>query len=192
MNIFARTLGGYFGDRFGVKGGLQGRVRFLVMIMLIEGLVLITFSQISYFPVAFAVLIMFSLSVQMAEGATFTVVPFINKKCIGSVAGIVGAGGNVGAVLAGLLLKSNAGPAADAAIANAQAAGLSEAAVQTQLAIAESAAISSSYLWIGLFVIVTGLLGLTVRFSEAAEKEVSQEMSTASASKNNASQPSLA
>ena len=35
----------------------------------------------------------------MAEGATFSVVPFINKKAIGSVSGIVGAGGNVGAAI---------------------------------------------------------------------------------------------
>jgi MFS transporter, NNP family, nitrate/nitrite transporter len=184
MNIFARTLGGYCGDRFGLKGGLKGRVRFLVMIMVIEGIVLMTFSQLTYFPVAFAVLILFSLSVQMAEGATFTVVPFINKKCMGSIAGIVGAGGNVGAVLAGLLLKSNAGPAADAAIAKAQAAGLSEAAVQTQLAIAESAAISSSYFWIGMFVVGSGLLGLTIKFSEAREKEVSLETAIATKSKS--------
>ena len=42
----------------------------------------------------------------MSEGATFSVVPFINKKSLGSVAGIVGAGGNAGAVAAGFLLKA--------------------------------------------------------------------------------------
>jgi NNP family nitrate/nitrite transporter-like MFS transporter len=34
-------------------------------------------------------------------------VTFINQKAIGSVSGIVGAGGNVGAVLAGFLFKSS-------------------------------------------------------------------------------------
>jgi NNP family nitrate/nitrite transporter-like MFS transporter len=34
-------------------------------------------------------------------------VPFINKKSLGSVSGIVGAGGNVGAVMAGFLFKSS-------------------------------------------------------------------------------------
>jgi NNP family nitrate/nitrite transporter-like MFS transporter len=43
----------------------------------------------------------------MSEGATFSVVPFINKKALGSVAGIVGAGGNFGAVLAGFLFKGS-------------------------------------------------------------------------------------
>ena len=41
----------------------------------------------------------------MSEGATFSVVPFINRKALGSVAGIVGAGGNAGAVAAGFLFK---------------------------------------------------------------------------------------
>lgn len=33
-------------------------------------------------------------------------VPFINKKALGGVAGIVGAGGNAGVVLAGFLFRS--------------------------------------------------------------------------------------
>ena len=41
----------------------------------------------------------------MSEGATFSVVPFINRKALGSVAGIVGAGGNAGAVAAGFLFR---------------------------------------------------------------------------------------
>jgi NNP family nitrate/nitrite transporter-like MFS transporter len=41
----------------------------------------------------------------MSEGATYSVVPFINKKALGAVAGVVGAGGNAGAVLAGFLFK---------------------------------------------------------------------------------------
>jgi len=41
----------------------------------------------------------------MSEGATYSVVPFINKKALGAVAGVVGAGGNAGAVAAGFLFK---------------------------------------------------------------------------------------
>ena len=33
MNLFARTLGGYFGDKFGKLKGLRGRVLFLVVIL---------------------------------------------------------------------------------------------------------------------------------------------------------------
>ncbi len=108
MNIFARTLGGVFGDKFGEKWGLSGRVKWLFMTLFLEGLALMLFSQMSTLALAIPTLILFSLFVQMSEGATYSVVPFINKKSLGSVAGIVGAGGNAGAVAAGFLFKSSA------------------------------------------------------------------------------------
>ncbi|MFA9479579.1 MFS transporter [Phycisphaerales bacterium AB-hyl4] len=103
MNIFARTLGGMFGDRFGLKWGLKGRVTWLFIALFAEGIALMFFSQMTWLPLAIATLIVFSLFCQMAEGATFAVVPFVNKKALGSISGIVGAGGNVGAVSAGFL-----------------------------------------------------------------------------------------
>ncbi|GEO19573.1 MFS transporter [Cyclobacterium qasimii] len=105
MNLFARSLGGFFGDKAGIKFGLRGRVAFLGIVLLIEGIALVIFSQMTILPLAIGTMILFSLFVQMAEGATFSVVPFINKKSIGMVSGIVGAGGNVGAVMAGFLFK---------------------------------------------------------------------------------------
>lgn len=107
MNLFARSLGGFFGDKFGNKYGLKGRVNFLFVAVLLEGIMLVVFSQITVLPLAIVVMVLFSLFVQMSEGATFSVVPFINKKAVGSVSGIVGAGGNAGAVAAGFLFKSD-------------------------------------------------------------------------------------
>ena len=63
------------------------------------------FSQLSVVAIALPTLIVFSIFVKMAQGATYSVVPFINKKSLGTVAGIVGAGGNAGAVAAGFLFK---------------------------------------------------------------------------------------
>lgn len=108
MNLFARTLGGFFGDRFGERYGLKGRVRWLAAALFVEGLALILFSRMTVVPLALGTMIVFSLFVQMSEGATFSVVPFINKRALGAVAGIVGAGGNLGAVAAGFLFKSEA------------------------------------------------------------------------------------
>lgn len=105
MNLFARSLGGYFGDKAGVRWGLTGRAKFLGLLVLAEGLSLLLFSQMSLLPLAIFSMIIFSLFVQMAEGATFSVVPFVNKKAIGTVSGVVGAGGNVGAVMAGFLFS---------------------------------------------------------------------------------------
>lgn len=105
MNLFARSLGGYMGDRFGRAGGLRGRVQWLFMVLLAEGVFMIVFSRMTSTPLAIAGLMLFGLCVDMSCGATYAVVPFINKKALGSVSGIVGAGGNVGAVLAGFLFK---------------------------------------------------------------------------------------
>lgn len=107
MNIFARTLGGVFGDKFGNKWGLNGRVKWLFITLLCEGVALMLFSRMSVLPIAIGSLVLFSLFVQMSEGATYSVVPFINKRALGSVSGIVGAGGNFGAVTAGFLFKGS-------------------------------------------------------------------------------------
>jgi NNP family nitrate/nitrite transporter-like MFS transporter len=106
MNIFARTLGGVFGDRCGEKWGLSGRVKWLFIVLFCEGLTLMLFARSATLVLAIPALVIFSLFVQMSEGATFAVVPFVNKRALGSVAGIVGAGGNVGAVLGGFLFKN--------------------------------------------------------------------------------------
>lgn len=106
MNLFARTLGGVLGDRFGMRWGLQGRVWFMVGVLALEGLALILFSRMTFLPLAIGTLVLFSLFVQASEGATFAIVPFVNKKAVGTVSGIVGAGGNVGAMLAGLAFKT--------------------------------------------------------------------------------------
>ena len=76
------------------------------MCLFFEGCALLVFSQMHVLFLALPSLIVFSLFTQMAEGATYSVVPFINKKALGAVAGVVGAGGNAGAVLAGFLFKN--------------------------------------------------------------------------------------
>jgi len=46
------------------------------------------------------VMFLFSVAVQMAEGLTFGVVPYVSRPALGVVSGMVGAGGNLGAVIA--------------------------------------------------------------------------------------------
>ncbi|MCA9321482.1 MAG: MFS transporter [Planctomycetes bacterium] len=107
MNIFARTLGGFISDRFVKTGGLHGRVKWLYIAVFVEGIALILFSQMGVLAFAIPMMIIFSLFVQMSEGATYSVVPFINKRALGAVSGIVGAGGNMGAVAAGFLIRAD-------------------------------------------------------------------------------------
>jgi len=51
--------------------------------------------------VTMIVIICFSICVQMAEGLHFGVVPFISRPALGVVSGMVGAGGNLGALVSG-------------------------------------------------------------------------------------------
>ena len=145
MNIFARSMGGWLGDRFGAKAGLGGRVRWLVIVMVAEGIALIIFSRMSILPVAIATMVVFSLFVQMAEGATYSVVPFINKRALGAVAGIVGAGGNFGAVCYAQFLLRSEIPLQDC------------------------------FLYFGFVVASMGLLAMGVKFSSEDEAAVVEE-----------------
>jgi NNP family nitrate/nitrite transporter-like MFS transporter len=106
MNLFARTLGGWIGDRCGNAWGTAGRIRWLFVALFCEGLLLVLFSQTRTLMLAVPALVVFALFVQMSCGATFSVVPFVLPSALGSVAGIVGAGGNLAAVAAGFLFKS--------------------------------------------------------------------------------------
>jgi NNP family nitrate/nitrite transporter-like MFS transporter len=108
MNIFARTLGGYVGDRVGARWGLGGRVKWLYVVLFLEGIALALFSQTRTLWSGIPLLMTVGLFVKMSNGATYSVVPFINRRALGSVSGIVGAGGNFGAVAAGFLFKSSA------------------------------------------------------------------------------------
>src|SRR6476659_6325383 len=103
MNIAARAVGGIVSDRCAAAWGLRGRIGWLFVALLGEGLLLMLFSQAGILPLAMALMLAFGLFVKMSNGATYAVVPFVNRKAMGTVAGIVGAGGNVGAVVAGLL-----------------------------------------------------------------------------------------
>ncbi|MEO5951716.1 MAG: MFS transporter [Chloroflexia bacterium] len=137
MNLFARALGGIVSDRCAKFWGLRGRVLLLGAVIGLEGLALIAFSQARYLPLAVAGMLLTGLFVKMSNGATYSVVPFVNRRALGAVSGIVGAGGNVGAVLAGFLFKT------------------------------ESLSWPQALLILGLAVTGAAALSLVVRFSEA-------------------------
>lgn len=110
MNLFARSIGGIVSDVAAKKYGMRGRLWAFFVILFCESLALIGFSRIGKIGIAIPVLIVFSSFVQMAEGATFGIVPFVDPEATGAVSGIVGAGGNVGAVTLSFLLKISSKP----------------------------------------------------------------------------------
>lgn len=105
LAFFARAMGGYAGDRFGMVWGLKGRVTCLFVALFCEGVALMLFSQMAWLPLAVVTMLVFGFFTHLSCGATYAIIPFVNRKAVGSVAGIVGAGGNVGAVLTGFLFK---------------------------------------------------------------------------------------
>lgn len=106
MNLFARALGGIVGDWAGNRWGLRGRSYLLGLTIFLEGLAIVLFSRLTVLGAAALAFLAFGLLVCMGCGVTFAVVPFIRPRAVGSASGIVGAGGNVGAVLAAVLFKS--------------------------------------------------------------------------------------
>lgn len=105
MNIFARALGGIFSDMSNKRYGLKGRSILLGLFVLVEGVGIMAFSQIDILFWSVATMLVFALFLKMGNGATYSVVPYVNKKKLGMVSGIVGAGGNVGAILMGFMFK---------------------------------------------------------------------------------------
>ena len=65
------------------------------------------FSRMSVLPLAIGAMMLAGLFIKMSNGATYSLVPFVNRKGLGAVAGIVGAGGNVGSVMAGFLFRGS-------------------------------------------------------------------------------------
>jgi MFS transporter, NNP family, nitrate/nitrite transporter len=105
LALFARALGGLTSDRVAHGRGLDGRVDLLFLLILAEGVGLLVFSQMTDAAHALVAMLVFGLFTHMACGATYSLVPFVNRNALGGVAGIVGAGGNVGAVAAGFMVK---------------------------------------------------------------------------------------
>jgi NNP family nitrate/nitrite transporter-like MFS transporter len=115
VNLGARPLGGYLSDR----RSNRKRTMLTYMIGIVIGFVLMAFigkwnglvdsdgirevvpmfDGIWWLVVAVFFTVVASMFVQGAEGATFAVIPMINKRMTGQIAGMAGAYGNVGAVI---------------------------------------------------------------------------------------------
>lgn len=102
MNLFARGLGGFTSDKFNAKMGMRGRLIWQTICLLIEAVMILIFAETKSLGLAIFILVIFSSFVQAAEGSTYGIVPYVDPPSTGSIAGIVGAGGNTGAVCFGL------------------------------------------------------------------------------------------
>jgi NNP family nitrate/nitrite transporter-like MFS transporter len=85
--------------------GMRGRLWAQTLCLLAEGILVIVFANTPSLAAAITVMVFFSLFVQAAEGTSFGIVPYIDPPNTGSISGIIGAGGNTGAVLFGLAFR---------------------------------------------------------------------------------------
>ncbi|MBV1892791.1 MAG: MFS transporter [Ilumatobacteraceae bacterium] len=115
VNLVARPLGGYLSDKLPNRkrtmlGYILGIVAGFVLMGLIakwmpgvddDGLrnLAPAFGGITWLVIAVLFTVGASIFVQGAEGATFAIIPMVNKRMTGQVAGMAGAYGNVGAVV---------------------------------------------------------------------------------------------
>ncbi len=105
LALFARALGGIFSDRVARSKGISGRTILLSAFLACEGIGLIVFGHAPTALLAILAMTGFGLFTHMSAGAVYSVMPMIDRKALGGVCGLIGAGGNVGGVLAGFLNK---------------------------------------------------------------------------------------
>lgn len=108
LNLFARSIGGIVSDYFANEHGMRGRLFSFWLLQTLEGL-LCAFVGLAVNSLALTVVLMavFSIFVQASEGACYGIVPFVSKRALGVVTGLVGAGGNAGsAVLQTLFFRT--------------------------------------------------------------------------------------
>merc|ERR550514_1592679 len=108
MNLFGRSLGGISSDLMYSRFGFRGRLWAQFLALLGEGLFLFAFGCVTneyHWSYALATIVPFSVCVQVAEGTSYGMVPFMEPEQLAVVSALVGAGGNAGAVISGFAFK---------------------------------------------------------------------------------------
>ncbi len=165
INIFARPLGGIVADKVGKKYGFSGKNLLLALLLILEGVGIIFFGLTNQLGLAIFLMFLFGMSLKMANGATYSLVPFINPKAVGSVAGIVGAGGNIGAMLIAFLFKAKALKFSKDVI---NESGIS----QTK----DLIDYTNAFYLLGIIILITGVLVLVVKLAIKNKIEPTAEL----------------
>jgi len=83
MNLFARGLGGYGSDFWNSRFGTHGRVGWQSFTLFMEGVGIVIFAYADTLIGSIFSLIFLSLWVQCAEGSTYGIVPYVNRRFTG-------------------------------------------------------------------------------------------------------------
>ena len=99
------VLGGYLSDKMMIRRGIKGRWGVQSLLLIGEGVCVIGFALVSKVGPAAFFFASLSFFATITTGSTFGLVPYVDPSATGSVAGIVGAGGSIGAIVLVVLLK---------------------------------------------------------------------------------------
>ncbi|EEY59865.1 major Facilitator Superfamily (MFS) [Phytophthora infestans T30-4] len=105
MCIFARAIGGYISDIGNRHWDMKGRISTQLVCLTGQAIFLYVYSHIRGVEWSVPCLIAFGFFAQASTGTTYGIVPYICPDYTGVTSGIVGAGGNVGGLMWGLLFK---------------------------------------------------------------------------------------
>ena len=83
MNLFARGLGGFGSDFMNAKSGVKGRCMFQFFCLAVEGVMVVVFAYTESMVGAIVALVTLSCMVQAAEGSTFGIVPYVDRRFTG-------------------------------------------------------------------------------------------------------------
>ena len=83
MNLFARGIGGFISDLFNSKYGMRGRVMWQAVTLFLEGIAIVIFGFADSLAGSILALIFLSMMVQSAEGSTFGIVPYVDRRYTG-------------------------------------------------------------------------------------------------------------
>jgi len=103
MNLFARSLGGGLSDWCNQRYGMQGRLWAHFISLFGQAVFLFLFGCVTSdmgWPVALPCVCILSTFVNMAEGTSYAIVPYMIPEQLPVVSAMVGAGGTLGAVIA--------------------------------------------------------------------------------------------
>ncbi|ETN20741.1 hypothetical protein PPTG_03672 [Phytophthora nicotianae INRA-310] len=109
MNVFARALGGLASDAVNRRLGMGGRKRVQFTLLCVLGALVITLSQLDSLGACIALYVLVAIAAQATGGSTYGIVPYLNEQHTGTVNGLVGAGGNLGGVIYGVIFRSTDG-----------------------------------------------------------------------------------
>eukprot|EP00644_Phytophthora_capsici_P014552 jgi/Phyca11/124550/e_gw1.54.252.1 len=105
MNIFARAVGGLTSDAVNRRLGMRGRQYTQFTLLCVLGALVLALSRSYSIGLCITLYVLVAIAAQASGGSTYGIVPYLNERHVGTVNGLVGAGGNMGGALFGVLFR---------------------------------------------------------------------------------------